>query len=156
MVWSDSGSVYVTRSGVADGSATWYVDQIEGEEEDLIVGDSRDRYFHTYVDDMEKYGVARLRLHNEDKLPKTAVFVDLVEAEYDDPESSGDDYFLIAATSADEYYWPMLCGYADKTAKMFLAKDPDAAAITLVKPEMQAVLTGGPVEFCQFIPLQTL
>ena len=61
----------------------------------------------------------------------------------------------LAFDTSDNVYYPAMCSLADKSSKIFLIKDPVQGLQTLKQQELQYVVTGGVVQDCALLVLQT-
>lgn len=61
----------------------------------------------------------------------------------------------VAADTSGNLFYTAFCSMQDEGSKVFLIKDPEAGLVTLKKPELQSVITGGVVEDCSLLALVT-
>ena len=139
--------------GDADGNL--YIDEADqgsqfAEVQGFVVGDDVGRFLHYYPDTMAAYNVSRLRLSDQDEIPKTADFVALVPADYNDNPSTPDIY--AAFDTIGGFFFTISCDIEDQASKIFLAADPVEGAKTLMDPKLRYTVTGGVVTECYYLP----
>ncbi|KAJ9635082.1 hypothetical protein H2199_008568 [Coniosporium tulheliwenetii] len=107
-----------------------------------IFGDGEGRLLHYYPTTMTVTGTSRLRLADWDKLPKTAVLINLV------PVTAADTTMLMAIDASGNYFWPFMCGMKDGLNKVFLVKGSETGAKVLEGEGLKFSVTGGVVGEC--------
>ncbi|KAK6501999.1 hypothetical protein TWF481_009818 [Arthrobotrys musiformis] len=105
----------------------------------IVVGDTQDRVIHIYSQELENYGVSRLRLHHLDKLPNTSVIVGFYEFQ---PTK------VVAVSSANPniFLLPVACRIEGQPTKMFVVKELESGIETL--KSLGATIAGGKVLEC--------
>ena len=112
----------------------------------FIAGAVNGEVFHYYRDSMDTYGVSRFRASYVSEIPKTG------DALFLKPIGDGDDS-IVAVDTQGNVFFIMTCQIPSRGTMTFLAKDPDAGAITLQSAEVQNTITGGLVSECFLAPL---
>ncbi|TIA28270.1 hypothetical protein D6C78_10822 [Aureobasidium pullulans] len=131
--------------------------------EDSVVADGNGRVLHYYTNTMTTLNVSRLRISDEEDIPKQSEYVSLYaygsdgaldKNTFDDPEDS--DNFYYAVDRKDNVFYPVVCEYKNATAipKIFLVADLDAGIALLESAELETIVTGAPVSKCSFMPMQ--
>lgn len=86
------------------------------------------RYMHAYTSELAKYGVSRIRVHDEQHTPKGSVWIDLVEYEVEEEGDKADTYeiknYILGADTAENVLWPVVCIY-----KVSCAEHADVALL---------------------------
>ncbi|CAK7215121.1 hypothetical protein SBRCBS47491_002374 [Sporothrix bragantina] len=122
----------------------------------FVVGDSHGRFFHAYTDTLATLGVSRMRLHEPDEMPKTAQPIVLAAATLANSTSTGLPY-IVASDLGGGIYFPIICIYESGSVypKIFLAKDPDAGAATLMSNDVDVrkQVTGAAIKSCGYVPI---
>lgn len=171
LVACGDGNIYVTSVDVSE-STTVYCSEMWSVYNDLLVGDGSGRVIHYYKNTMDKVGVSRLRVSDDELLPVEAVVVALA------PYESGNDTTTITkrqnetvsgsdSTDNDdigyEYYavdpefnlfYLAICTYANNAMpRLFLIRDPEEGITALQSKDIEYSITGGTVDTCSLIPL---
>ncbi|KAK6358706.1 hypothetical protein TWF730_008029 [Orbilia blumenaviensis] len=105
----------------------------------VVVGDTHDRVIHFYSQEMESYGVSRLRLHSPDKLPNTSVIVGLYEFQ---PTK----VVVVSSEQPDVFLLPVACRIEGQPTKMFVVKELKSGIDTLMG--LGANIAGGKIVEC--------
>lgn len=86
-------------------------------------------------------------------IPKTADLVTLIPLDAD--TSSDTPGIYVAADTKGNILYPVVCSISGLESKVFLVTDPDSGVKKLTQPELQYVITGGPVSSCSLLALKT-
>ncbi|KAK6519825.1 hypothetical protein TWF506_000119 [Arthrobotrys conoides] len=105
----------------------------------IVVGDTHDRVIHIYSQELEQYGVSRLRLHNLDKLPNTSVIVGLYEFQ---PTK----VVVVSSAHPDVFLLPVACRIEGQPTKMFVVNELESGIEAL--KTLGSSIAGGKVLEC--------
>ncbi|KAK6519325.1 hypothetical protein TWF281_003160 [Arthrobotrys megalospora] len=105
----------------------------------VVVADTHERVIHIYSQEMEQYGVSRLRLHSVDKLPNTSIVVGLYEFQ---PTK----VVAVSSEKPDVFLLPVACRAEGQPTKMFVVKEFESGIETL--KSLGASIAGGKVLEC--------
>ncbi|OBT39405.1 hypothetical protein VE00_10342 [Pseudogymnoascus sp. WSF 3629] len=145
------GSIYGIGSSTPDSNLVG-CSEMWATYNDTLVADGSQLLLYYYSNTMNATGVSRLRVADEESMPKRAVTVAMA-ALANDGNSTDQTYYL----AFDEYnnvYYPVLCTYTDGTAsKLFLAADPVAGVTMLQSAAVEFSITGGNVGSCFAMPV---
>ena len=144
LVADPDGNIYYTTPGNGTFFAT-----VSG----IVEGDGAGRFFHYYADTMKAYNVSRLRLSDEEHIPRTSDFVAFAPVNYDSNSKTKDVY--MAADTIGGIFFPVTCDIQDQPSKAFLVSDIAAGVKKLQDPELRYTVTGGVVQKCYFLPWAT-
>lgn len=112
--------------------------------------DDGNRLMFYYPDTMQKYGVSRFRINDQNHIPIGTQAISLISTYLGngDPRPT----FLAADTSGNVFSM-LTCTYSDGVtpSKIFLANDAYAGAQQLKSPSMQSIVTGAPINDCHYI-----
>ncbi|CAD0026780.1 unnamed protein product [Aureobasidium pullulans] len=115
-----------------------------GNYDNAIFGDDSGRILHFHPDEMKVYGASRLRLSDEDSIPKTADFITMI---LEDVEDNGSAYF--AADTYGNLYNIVMCNFAnDAVSKLFVVNGQDGLDALTSNPNVKFTVTGAPVQDC--------
>ncbi|CAD0018200.1 unnamed protein product [Aureobasidium pullulans] len=115
-----------------------------GNYDNAIFGDDSGRILHFHPDEMKVYGASRLRLSDEDSIPKTADFITMT---LEDVEDNGSAYF--AADTYGNLYNIVMCNFAnDAVSKLFVVDGQDGLDALTSNPNVKFTVTGAPVQDC--------
>ncbi|THV78397.1 hypothetical protein D6D29_07698 [Aureobasidium pullulans] len=115
-----------------------------GNYDNAIFGDDSGRILHFHPDEMKVYGASRLRLSDEDSIPKTADFITMT---LEDVEDNGSAYF--AADTYGNLYNIVMCNFAnDAVSKLFVVNGQDGLDALTSNPNVKFTVTGAPVQDC--------
>jgi hypothetical protein len=93
---------------------------------------------------MKVYGASRLRLSDEDSIPKTADFITMT---LEDVEDNGSAYF--AADTYGNLYNIVMCNFANNAvSKLFVVNGQDGLDALTSNPNVKFTVTGAPVQDC--------
>ncbi|TKA67663.1 hypothetical protein B0A49_08059 [Cryomyces minteri] len=111
-----------------------------------VVTDGLARLPHYYSNTMTTLGVSRLRVSDQYSIPYESVYVNF------SPDPSGTYYAL---DQANNLLYPVVCSYSDTSLppKVFVVADPVAGLAMLQNPDLEYVVTGGPIDTCYFLPM---
>lgn len=138
-----NGNLFISAADDTTDMSTLLGPQLAADKStSTIFGDEEGRLLHYYPTTMTATGASRLRLADWDKLPKTAVLINLV------PVTSGETTMLMAIDASGNYFWPFMCGMKDGLNKVFLVKDPETGAKVLEGEGLKFSVTGGVVGEC--------
>lgn len=119
--------------------------------DDVVVTDVSDRAMFYYPDEMTALGVSRFRIADTTQIPTAADFITLTPIDADESTSTPGVY--LAVDSEDNAYYTMYCNIDGLGGKIFLVDDLDAGAKTLMRTDLEMVITGGVVTDCQALEL---
>jgi hypothetical protein len=115
-----------------------------GNYDNAIFGDDSGRILHFHPDEMKVYGASRLRLSDEDSIPKTADFITMT---LEDVEDNGSAYF--AADTYGNLYNIVMCNFANNAvSKLFVVNGQDGLDALTSNPNVRFTVTGAPVQDC--------
>lgn len=120
-----------------------------------VLGDSRGRLLVYFGQEMTKYGVSRIRLEHQDKIPRTSRMVGLFPAKVDGIAPEGlPNAVLLAGDSKGRVFYPVACNYKnDEPTKMFIVEDLDKGIETLESSTTNKIITSGEIEGCDYVAL---
>jgi hypothetical protein len=111
-----------------------------------IFGDDSGRYLHFHPDEMKVYSASRLRLSDENSIPKTADFITLTLQQLDDA-SEQSVYF--AADTYGNLYSIVMCNFANSAvSKLFVVDGQDGLDALVNNENIKFTVTGAPVQEC--------
>lgn len=119
--------------------------------DDVVVTDISDRAMFYYPDEMTALGVSRFRVADTTQIPTAADYITLTPIDYD--ESTATPGVYLAIDSQDNTFYTMYCNIQGLDGKIFLVDDLDAGLKTLMRPDLEMVITGGVVTDCQALEL---
>lgn len=118
-----------------------------------LIGDSTGRYFYYYENELNTYGVSRLRMFQIGYTPSdvTPLYFGLGDMDFD--ASTPDVYFGVDVY--EEALWPISCAITkqngDKFIKVFISSsDPTSGISMLSDPTLESTVTGGIVAGCVY------
>ncbi|KAF3933830.1 hypothetical protein ABW19_dt0200712 [Dactylella cylindrospora] len=111
-------------------------------ERGLIFADFQGRFIHIYQDELDKYGVSRLRAHTDTNTPATARYVELV---------ANDGGFSFAVDTLQNKYALVVCTYEGNEVppKIFVVESLTEGTSRLEQPDLENIITGGSVTSCE-------
>jgi hypothetical protein len=111
-----------------------------------IFGDDSGRFLHFHPDEMKVYSASRLRLSDDDSIPKTADFITLTLQQLDD---SGNQEVYFAADTYGNLYNIVMCNFANSAVSKLFVVDGQKGLDALVENEnVKYTVTGAPVQEC--------
>jgi len=117
-----------------------------GHYDNSIFGDDSGRYLHFHPDEMKVYGASRLRLSDEDSIPKSADFITLTLQQLDD-SSAQEVYF--AADTYGNLYNIVMCNFANSAvSKLFVVSGQSGLDALVDNENIKYTVTGAPVQEC--------
>lgn len=117
-----------------------------GHYDNSIFGDDSGRYLHFHPDEMKVYGASRLRLSDEDSIPKTADFITLTLQQLDD---SSDQEVYFAADTYGNLYNIVMCNFANSAvSKLFVVSGQSGLDALVDNENIKYTVTGAPVQEC--------
>ncbi|EPS37194.1 hypothetical protein H072_9160 [Dactylellina haptotyla CBS 200.50] len=120
----------------------------------LVVSDDSGRMFNLYQDEIQNFNVSRIRLHAQDLVPKTALFVTWVPVRVDGLKQG----VLAISTTNSVYFAPVICDIQGQDSKVFAVPFDSLDHINVGLSFLQSsaaktVITGGDVTNCYTILL---
>lgn len=117
-----------------------------GHYDNSIFGDDSGRYLHFHPDEMKVYGASRLRLSDEDSIPKTADFITLTLQQLDD---SGDQEVYFAGDTYGNLHNIVMCNFANSAvSKLFVVSGQSGLDALVDNENVKYTVTGAPVQEC--------
>jgi hypothetical protein len=111
-----------------------------------VFGDDSGRLLHFHPDEMKVYSASRLRLSDENSIPKTADFITLSLQQLDD---SSDQEVYFAADTYGNLYNVVMCNFANSAVSKLFVVDGQEGLDALVKNDnVKYTVTGAPVQEC--------
>lgn len=140
---SDNGNLYAATYSEALLQANA---NLFGHYDNSIFGDDSGRYLHFHPDEMKVYGASRLRLSDEDSIPKTADFITLTLQQLDD---SSDQEVYFAADTYGNLYNIVMCNFANSAvSKLFVVSGQSGLDALVDNENIKYTVTGAPVQEC--------
>ncbi|ORY79054.1 hypothetical protein BCR37DRAFT_394393 [Protomyces lactucae-debilis] len=130
----------VANAGQSVGAVDFILD------DDVIVANPREQYMFYYDDELSKLGVSRLRTNDDSLTPKTATLVAFQGFTYPDGTPA-----VGAVDSQQNLFYILTCDIPSRGTMLFMAKDPEAGAATLMSDAVQSSITGGKVTDCYYL-----
>ncbi|KAJ9123890.1 hypothetical protein QFC22_000678 [Naganishia vaughanmartiniae] len=140
--------------GVSD-DGNFYIDTVSNQaqtigfafSESVAVEDEEGDLLFYYPDEMKALGVSRFRATDIEHIPKSSDIISLKPINYDNAAATPGVF--LAVDSKLNNFVTILCNFAGGLdSKIFLASSIAEGVATLKKPELQYVITGGPVTDC--------
>ncbi|KJY01342.1 hypothetical protein TI39_contig295g00018 [Zymoseptoria brevis] len=107
--------------------------------------DVSERTMHYYPDVMTKFGCSRIRLSDDDHIPKTA---DMVVFKPIDDGDSSTPTALYAVSTAGDAYVPVLCNFANGAASKLFIVNSQEGLDALSTKDLTYIVTGATVSDC--------
>ncbi|EPS42366.1 hypothetical protein H072_3690 [Dactylellina haptotyla CBS 200.50] len=136
-------------SSLATGESRTFISQ-----GGLIVSDDAERMFTLYADEIQAFGVSRIRLHKQDLVPKTALYVTFVPLRVEGLQQG----ILAVSTTDSKYYAPVICDLQGQDSKVFVVRfdteDYVNEGLAFLQSEAaRNFITGGIVSTCYTVML---